>query len=95
MKASKFDIADYLHSNEMIAEYLNVVLTEGNETDLIDAIGHIAKAVGMAKIVEEVGMDRPSLYKALSEGTKPRSETVMKVRRAIGGQIGRISPAPA
>jgi len=94
MKASKFDIADYLHSNEMITEYLNVVLTEGNETDLIDATGHIAKAVGMAKIAEETGMDRPSLYKALSGGAKPKSETVMKVRRAIGGQIGRISPVP-
>ena len=25
MKTSKFDIADYLDSNEMIAEYLNAV----------------------------------------------------------------------
>jgi len=30
MRTSKFDIADYLDSKEMIAEYLNTVLVEGN-----------------------------------------------------------------
>ena len=38
MEASKFDIADYLDSNEMITEYLNAVLEEGNETEIITAI---------------------------------------------------------
>ncbi len=49
MKTSKFDITDYLDSNEMIAAYLNTVLAEGNDSDVITAIGHIAKAVGMTK----------------------------------------------
>jgi len=87
METSKFDIADYLDSNEMIAEYLNAVLEEGNDADIITAIGHIAKAVGMTKIAEQTGMSRPSLYKALSEGAKPQFETIMKVLKAIGGQI--------
>ncbi|MEC3879581.1 addiction module antidote protein [Parapedobacter sp. 10938] len=91
MNTSKFDIADYLDSNEMIAEYLNAVLEEGNDADVITAIGHIAKAVGMTKIAQETGMSRPSLYKALSEGARPQFETIIKVLRAIGGQI-RISP---
>lgn len=94
METSKFDIADYLDSNEMIAEYLNAVLEEGNDADIITAIGHIAKAVGMTKIAEETGMSRPSLYKALSDGAKPQFETIMKVLRAIGGQI-RVSPVSA
>ena len=94
METSKFDIADYLDSNEMIVEYLNAVLEEGNDAEVIAAIGHIAKAVGMTKIAEETGMSRPSLYKALSAGAKPQFETIMKVLRAIGGQI-RVSPASA
>ena len=49
METSKFDIADYLDSNEMIAEYLNAVLAEGNNSDVITAIGHIAKSIGMTK----------------------------------------------
>ena len=91
MDISKFDIADYLDSNEMIAEYLNVVLEEGNDSEVIVAIGNIAKAIGMTKIAEETGMSRPSLYKALSDGAKPQFSTSMKVLKAVGGQI-KINP---
>ena len=94
METSKFDIADYLDSNEMIAEYLNSVLEEGDDTEIVTAIGHIAKAIGMTKIAEETGMSRPSLYKALSEGAKPQFSTVMKVLKAVGGQI-HINPKTA
>ena len=94
MGTSKFDITDYLDSNEMIAEYLNTVLAEGNESDIITAIGHIAKSIGMTKITQETGLSRPSLYKALSDGAKPQFETIMKVLRAIGGQI-QIHPMTA
>ncbi len=91
MEASKFDIADYLDSNEMIAEYLNEVLEQGDENDLITAIGHIAKAIGMTEIAEKSGLSRPSLYKALSDGSKPQFSTIMKVLRAIGGQV-KVNP---
>ena len=75
----------------MIAEYLNAVLAEGDDAEVIAAIGHIAKSIGMSKIAQETGLSRPSLYKALSEGSKPQFDTIMKVLRAIGGQI-QISP---
>lgn len=91
METSKFDIADYLDNKEIIAEYLNTVLEGGSESDVIIAIGHVAKAIGMTKIAEETGMSRPSLYKALSEGAKPQFGTIMKVLRAIGGQI-QVNP---
>jgi len=91
MDTSKFDIADYLDNNEMIAEYLNSVLEEGDNDDVIVALGHIAKAIGMSKIAEETGMSRPSLYKALSNGAKPQFSTIMKVLKAVGGQI-RVNP---
>lgn len=94
MRASKFDIADYLDSEEMIAEYLNIVLEEGNETEIITAIGHIAKAIGMTKIAKEAGLSRPSLYKALSDGSKPQFATILKVLKAIGGQL-QVKPISA
>jgi probable addiction module antidote protein len=75
----------------MIAEYLNTVLEEGDNSDVITAIGHVAKSIGMTKIAEETGLSRPSLYKALSEGAKPQFATILKVLKAIGGQI-RIKP---
>jgi probable addiction module antidote protein len=94
METSRFDIADYLDSEEMVAEYLNTVLEDGNSSDLITAIGHIAKSIGMTKISEKTGLSRPSLYKALSEGSKPQFGTIMKVLKAVGGQIN-VKPIPA
>lgn len=94
MNTSKFDIADYLDNNEMIAEYLNTVLAEGNDSDIIIAIGSVAKAIGMTKIADETGLSRSSLYKALSEGAKPQFATIMKVLKAVGGQF-HVNPTTA
>ena len=87
MATSKFDIADYLDSNEMVAEYLNEILENGNENDLLVAIGNVAKAIGMTKIAEKSGLTRPSLYKALSDGAKPQFSTIVKVLKAVGAQV--------
>jgi len=94
METSRFDITDYLDNKEMIAEYLIAVLEDGDNSDVITAIGHIAKSIGMTKIADETGLSRPSLYKALSNGAKPQFATIMKVLKAIGGQI-RIDPKTA
>lgn len=94
MELTKFEIADYLDSNEMIAEYLNEVLEHGNESDLVCAIGNVAKAIGMSKIAEKSGLSRPSLYKALSVGAKPQFSTIMKVLKAIGGKVS-VNPLSA
>lgn len=91
METSKFEIADYLDSKEMNAEYLNAVFEEGDNTDVIYAIGHIAKAIGMTRIAKETGLSRPSLYKALSEGAKPQFTTIMKLLKVIKGQI-KVNP---
>ena len=87
MKPTKFEISDYLDNPQVIASYLNTALEEGNSDELIVALGHITKAIGMTKIAEKTGMSRPSLYKALSEGAKPQFETIHKVLKAVGGQI--------
>ena len=94
MKTSKFDVADYLDNNEIIAEYLNTVLEEGDDSAIITALGTIAKAIGMTKIAEETGLSRPSLYKALSIGSKPQFSTIMKVLKAVGGQL-KVDALPA
>lgn len=86
-KTTKFDIAEYLDNDVMIAEYLNNILKEGETKDIISALGHVAKAQGMSKIAKETGLSRPSLYKALSQGSKPQFETILKVLRAVGGHL--------
>lgn len=84
MTPSKFDIADYLDDKEMVQEYLNAILEEGDAQEIIVALGHIAKAIGMTKIAEKTGLSRSGLYNALSPESKPQFETILKVIRAIG-----------
>jgi len=87
MTTSKFEIADYLDDSKMVTEYLNAVLEDGDSQDLVAAIGHIAKAIGMTKIAEQTGLSRPSLYKALNQDSKPQFDTIYKVLKAVGGQL--------
>jgi probable addiction module antidote protein len=92
MKSSKFDIAEYLDDEEMVQEYLNAVLEEGDSQEILTAIGHVAKAIGMSKIAEQTGLSRPSLYKALSKNAKPQFDTILKVLRAIGENM-KLKPS--
>lgn len=91
-KIKKFDVAEYLDSEEMIAEYLDVILEEGNQDVLLAAIGDIAKARGMKQIAETSGLGRESLYKALAPGAKPRWDTIFKVLKAIGVKMNFTAP---
>lgn len=94
-KTSRFDVADYLDSEEMIAEYLNVVIEDGDQSLLLTAIGDIAKAKGMSQIAESSGLGRESLYKALAPGAKPRFETIIKVLKSLGVSISFKTPNAA
>lgn len=78
-----FDITEYLDSEEAMAEYLSQVLEDGDSEEFLRAIGHIAKAKGMAQIAQETGLGRESLYKAFRPNAKPRFDTVMKVIDAL------------
>ena len=82
-----FDAADYLDSEEVIAEYLNAALEDSNPDVFLVAVRDVAKARGMAQLAKDTGLGRESLYKALSPGAKPRFDTVMKVMAALGIQM--------
>jgi len=86
-KIAKFDAAEYLDSEEVIAEYLNAALEEEDPNIFLTAIGDVAKARGMAELAKEAGLGRESLYKALAPGAKPRYDTVLKVIRALGVEL--------
>lgn len=83
-KLKDFDITRHLDTEESMAEYLSQVLEDGDSDELIRALGHIAKAKGMAQVANASGLGRESLYKALSEGSQPRFETITKVIQALG-----------
>ncbi|MDQ8160032.1 MAG: putative addiction module antidote protein [Gemmatimonadota bacterium] len=92
-KPVAFDAADYLDSEEVIAEYLNVALASEHPDLFLQAIADVAKARGMAQLAKDTGLGRESLYKALAPGAKPRYDTVLKLIRALGVEL-QTTPLP-
>jgi probable addiction module antidote protein len=78
-----FDVSEYLDSDEKISAYLSAVLEDNDVGLLIQAIGHVAKAKGMAVIAKESGLGRESLYKSFCENAQPRFDTVIRVLHAM------------
>ena len=89
-KLVHFDMARYLKSDKAVAEYLSQVLANGDSDELIEAIGHIARARGMAQIARDSGLGRESLYKALAPGAKPRFDTILRVVQALGVKLSAV-----
>jgi probable addiction module antidote protein len=71
--------------------YLNAILEENNPDLLLLGLRDVARAYGFTHIAESTGLNRESLYKALSKGKNPRIGTVMDVLSAIGCRI-RLEP---
>ena len=68
------------------AEYLKAVMEDTEEPQaLLVALRHVAEARGgIAKIAKAAGIERESLYRALSPRGNPRLSTLVAVTRAMG-----------
>ena len=87
IKTRPFDMANYLGSEEEIAEYLRQVLEDGDPAELAAALGDVARARGMTQLARDTGLSRESLYKSLSGERAPSSDTLFKVIRAMGFKL--------
>jgi len=87
LKTTPFVLAEYLDSEEMIQEYFAQVLENGDSDEIVDALGHIARARGMADLAAKTGLGRESLYKTFAAGSMPRFDTIWRVMRALGLRI--------
>lgn len=93
-KTRAFDAANYLDTEEDIAEYLRQVLVDNDPVELAAALGDIARARGMSKLAADTGLSRESLYKSLSGERAPSSDTLFKVIRGLGFEIS-LTPKSA
>ena len=68
------------------AEYLKAALEDTEEpTVLLIALRRIAEARGgIAKVAKAAGIERESLYRALSAKGNPRLSTLVAVTKAVG-----------
>ncbi len=70
---------------EFAAEYLKAALEESDEPRvLLVALRRLAQAHGIAKVAKRAGIERESLYRALSEKGNPRLSTLVAVTKVIG-----------
>jgi probable addiction module antidote protein len=76
-------------SSRFANEYLKAALEESDEPRvLLVALRQIAEARGgIAKVAKAAGIERESLYRALSPRGNPRLSTLMAVTRAIGMKL--------
>lgn len=66
--------------------YLNAVLSDYPE-GFLKALRNVAQAQGMTRVAEEAGVQRESLYRALSEDGNPTLETLNAVLASLGLRI--------
>ncbi|HEX3658250.1 MAG TPA: addiction module antidote protein [Pirellulales bacterium] len=66
-------------------EYLRAAIEDSDEPQvLLIALRQVAEARGVAKIAKAAGVQRESLYRALSRKGNPRLSTLSAVAKAIG-----------
>jgi probable addiction module antidote protein len=74
------------------ADYLNAAMDEadqpGGREALLMALRHVAEARGMAQVARAAGVQRESLYRALSPRGNPTIKTLLAVMHATGLRLG-------
>jgi probable addiction module antidote protein len=79
-------IRELRENPEFAAEYLRAALEDDDEPSvLLIALRRIAEARGgIAKVAKAAGIERESLYRALSARGNPRLSTLVAVTKAVG-----------
>jgi len=96
LATKKFEVLDYLKTEEDITDYLNVVLEEGDYKFLPVALADIARArKAMTKAAKAAGVSRTSLYQSLYENGHPSFETIAKVANTLGYRITLVPVSQA
>jgi probable addiction module antidote protein len=83
---AKCTICDLRDDPELAVEYLNTALENSeNPGVFLIALRRVAEARGgIAKVAKAAGIERESLYRALSKKGNPRMSTLVAVTRAMG-----------
>lgn len=83
-----FDPMDHLTTDEDHAALLDDAFAVGDRAVIVHAIREIARARGMSDLSAQTGIQRSTLYKALSDDGNPTLDTVLKVMGAMKIQLG-------
>ena len=82
-RATTFETTKYRGNPKMIAKYLNDALATGDASLITKAIGDMARAQGMSRFSQKVGLSREGLYRSFRGQMGPGFDTVIKVLLAL------------
>ena len=78
-------IRDFRRDPALAVGYLKAAIEDNDDPRvLLVALRRLAQARGMAKVAKAAGVERESLYRALSVRGNPRVSTLVAVTKAIG-----------
>ncbi|MCP9266871.1 putative addiction module antidote protein [Xenorhabdus sp. XENO-1] len=80
----KFDVVEFLETEEDIQAYLNAAIEENDTKYLFKALGNIARIKNISQISKQSGISREGIYKALSGEGNPSFNTVYQISKALG-----------
>ena len=82
-------LMDMLKDEERAFAYLNAALDESDQKVFLIALRNITQAQGgIGKVAARSGLNRESLYRALSEKGNPSVQTLTAVLGALGVRLG-------
>lgn len=84
VETSAWDVTEHIKSDADAIAYLNAVLELEDPTLLQKALGDVARARGMGKVADEVGVSRESLYRSLGRSGNPYFQTICRVLKSLG-----------
>lgn len=82
-KTAPFDAAEYLKTATARAEYITAALETNDPAFIRDAVGVVARSIGMSKVAKVAGVTREGLYKALGPSGNPEFGTVIGLMPAL------------
>ena len=88
-KAHDEAMAEFFHEDAAFAtQYLNAILEEGDQSDLLIALRQMAKAFGgVPKIAEKAHLNPTQLYRTLSPEGNPELRSLTAILKAMGMRL--------
>ena len=81
-------IQEFRDSPEEAAAYLNAVLGDGDQDEVLLALRRITTAFGgVPKLAEQTDLNAKTLYRTLSARGNPEMKTLMAILKAMGMRL--------
>ena len=70
---------------QFAAEYLNAILADGDQQELLMALRYLAKAFGeVSQVAEQAELNATTLYRTLSPRENPELKSLLALLKAMG-----------